>query len=606
MEGILVWQIAVAVSVVAARLFSRGAMLAVALCWTIFTFFAVWAQALVVLQLATAWGTVGLLTLVFGRKRVGSDSSGDGHGSASPTPSQVPSPTSSAAPRAGKASVEHLIDELLSTPGMRDDTRVDLNSHLVQLRSGRLHPLDETYVRDLHRRLADPSVGQTGPAAERVGEQGAAAQGVDGLGAFDLFATVQRLAAAADQATGKWDSHVKAQLEKQRANSELFSQLHLLSVNIKHALKSGEEKLHTDKLLVTDPVFAQHYQRQSSQFPPASKSPLEGLSLEPVRADALPKLALEDRLERLTTALRELNDASARLAASKELMEAVDSGRQASFKSFASEQGRLIREHIAKLSSQDRPLEEALRTTSATDMSTHVNEAAAPELFEAKRLDNSKGTASAHPGGSREFEIQAVASARRIRHLVHFTRCENLPTIFRHGLMAVSTSARAGLSVARNDTGRWDGQLDGTSLSIAFPNHSMFFKYRQLSADADWAVLLIAPQVLWEKDCAFYPHNAADGRMVRRPRDELKSAAALSDMFADGEGRPASLRPCDPTDPQAEVMVYEVVEPSLIEAVAFETAAARERHRHLLEGCESFYAGAGKGLFAARHHTITN
>ena len=86
----------------------------------------------------------------------------------------------------------------------------------------------------------------------------------------------------------------------------------------------------------------------------------------------------------------------------------------------------------------------------------------------------------------------------------------------------------------------------------------------------------------------------------------MMSAQALSEMFADGDDRHAWLRQCDPTDPQAEVIVFEAVEPHLIEAIAFETSVSSKRHGNLLAGRESFYAGVGKGLFAAREHTIKN
>src|SRR5690606_16747398 len=111
----------------------------------IFTFVAVWAQPLVVLQLATIWGTVGLMALIFGKqRRTGTDSAGGRQEAESSGSSeafiQVPPTASTAAPRATRASVEHLIGELLSSPGLRDDTRVELNSYLLQRRSGRLHP----------------------------------------------------------------------------------------------------------------------------------------------------------------------------------------------------------------------------------------------------------------------------------------------------------------------------------------------------------------------------------------------------------------------------------------------------------------------------------
>ena len=66
MEAILAWQLGVVATIIIARLFSSGAMTLVALAWTAFTFLAVWANALVVLQLGSVWGSVWLLTALFG------------------------------------------------------------------------------------------------------------------------------------------------------------------------------------------------------------------------------------------------------------------------------------------------------------------------------------------------------------------------------------------------------------------------------------------------------------------------------------------------------------------------------------------------------------
>lgn len=202
--------------------------------------------------------------------------------------------------------------------------------------------------------------------------------------------------------------------------------------------------------------------------------------------------------------------------------------------------------------------------------------------------------------------IQNHAREIAIPHLVHFTRCENLPGILDRGLMSISTCSKEGVAFVRNDPDRRDGQPNGISLSIAFPNYLMFYKYR-IQTGADWAVLLISPSVLWEKDCAFYRHNAADARVSREPLDKMKSLQAFRDMFVEESGaREPSLRGFDPSDPQAEILVFETVPSAYIEAVAFETREARARYMHLMGGIESFYAGTGKGLFGSRSKARVN
>jgi hypothetical protein len=167
--------------------------------------------------------------------------------------------------------------------------------------------------------------------------------------------------------------------------------------------------------------------------------------------------------------------------------------------------------------------------------------------------------------------------------------------------MSISTCSKEGIAHVRNDVDRRDRQPNGISLSIAFPNYRMFYKYRQIHTGADWAVLLISPSVLWQKDCAFYRHNAADARVSREPLKAMKSLQAFRDMFAEEAGsREASLRGFDPSDPQAEILVFETVPSTYIEAVAFETRETHARYTHLVDGIETFYAGVGKGLFGPR------
>ena len=206
-----------------------------------------------------------------------------------------------------------------------------------------------------------------------------------------------------------------------------------------------------------------------------------------------------------------------------------------------------------------------------------------------------------------QSEIRVLAEDLGIPHLIHFTRCDNLPSILRHGLCSIASCDVNGVEGIRNDELRLDGQPDGISLSITFPNYRMFYKYRQMDITADWAVLILAPQILWKKPCGFYRFNAADSRMRHQPREKMKSSQAFSEMFeVAGEPRQSWLRRYDPTDPQAEVLIYETIEPALIETVAFETATVAKRWSHALKGVDRIQAGPGKGLFGSRSNVRLN
>jgi hypothetical protein len=197
--------------------------------------------------------------------------------------------------------------------------------------------------------------------------------------------------------------------------------------------------------------------------------------------------------------------------------------------------------------------------------------------------------------------IRTQAQSLGIQRLVHFTRCDNLSSIMKYGLRSIACLENEKIHTVRNDMLRLDGEPNGISLSISFPNFRMFYKYRQLAAEADWVVLILSPKILWEKECGFYKYNAADSRMRNSPREVASSSKTFREMFGTADvDREHWLSAYDPTDPQAEVMVYEKISHSLIEAVAFETRATAEKWAHVLGGIETVHARQGKEFFGSR------
>lgn len=203
-------------------------------------------------------------------------------------------------------------------------------------------------------------------------------------------------------------------------------------------------------------------------------------------------------------------------------------------------------------------------------------------------------------------EIQKYSQAIKIPFLLHFTRAANLPSIMEHGLYPMSRIADIGVCPVINDELRLDGHLDGLSLSVAFPNYLMFYKLRKDNPDVEWVLLGIDPSVLWLKDCAFCNHNAADARISSQPLAQLKTHEAFVGMFEAIEGEKSReeqrLKPFDPTDGQAEVLVFDVIEPNLIGGAAFENTATRDAYQGLLGGRQIRLDKAGKGFFASRSY----
>ncbi|OOG49142.1 DarT ssDNA thymidine ADP-ribosyltransferase family protein [Rhodanobacter sp. C01] len=200
--------------------------------------------------------------------------------------------------------------------------------------------------------------------------------------------------------------------------------------------------------------------------------------------------------------------------------------------------------------------------------------------------------------------IQVHATAFQVPYLLHFTRAVNLPSIMARGLYPIERVNEIGAAPSINDQLRLDGHKDGTSISIAFPNSQMFYKYRSECQGVDWTVLVLLPEVLWTKDCAFCCHNAADARISRQPLAVLKTPQAFAGMFDEIVGLTSreeqKLQVCDPTDVQAEVLVFDVIEPRYIVGAIFETAIARDAYAGYLGERKTYLHANNKGMFASR------
>ncbi|EHW0655721.1 DarT ssDNA thymidine ADP-ribosyltransferase family protein [Vibrio parahaemolyticus] len=154
-------------------------------------------------------------------------------------------------------------------------------------------------------------------------------------------------------------------------------------------------------------------------------------------------------------------------------------------------------------------------------------------------------------------EIRKFAQQKDIPHLLHFTHISNLESILKWGLVSREKVDEDYKGAVVNDMDRLDHRIDTISLSIAHPNDKMFYKYRD--NDADWCVLGIKTSVLWEQDCLFFKHNAADGLVSGKADAELRDVSAFHSMYEEfgwiASREEQCLKNCDPTDVQAEVLV---------------------------------------------------
>ena len=191
-------------------------------------------------------------------------------------------------------------------------------------------------------------------------------------------------------------------------------------------------------------------------------------------------------------------------------------------------------------------------------------------------------TGEAESAGERAARIRAVVADRRIKALLHFTRARQLSSISRHGLLPRKTLEYRGLAFEPNDNRRLDEAPNASCLSISWPNYRTFYRFRHdRFPNETWVVLELAPELLWELDCAFCYTNAA-ARCVRDLKlRERKTSSAFADLFLDHHGDPqrseCGIPDWCPTNPQAEVLVFDAIPAERIRSVYVEDVFDRRR-----------------------------
>lgn len=164
--------------------------------------------------------------------------------------------------------------------------------------------------------------------------------------------------------------------------------------------------------------------------------------------------------------------------------------------------------------------------------------------------------------------MENKVKSRNIEYVWHFTKIENVDSILTKGLIPRASLEAQNAPVAYNDQYRFDGHKNANCLSIGHPNYKMFYSLRCQNANQSWVVVAFKPEILWLKDCAFCHENAASNNVTAIPINLRKGVAAFERMFAPVEGKPdrATIKLPDdcPTNPQAEILVFDTIEPQYI------------------------------------------
>lgn len=190
--------------------------------------------------------------------------------------------------------------------------------------------------------------------------------------------------------------------------------------------------------------------------------------------------------------------------------------------------------------------------------------------------------------------------AREVPFLVHFTRTKNLRSILKHGIVPREQVDAETVVGTVNDNLRLDGQTSATCLSIGFPNAKMFYKLRQDNPGANWVILVVSRTIAWEMPCAFCPINAASGSITSQPIANFRTSAAFEAMYAPSvaiDREKEKLKTYDPTDVQAEVLAFGVIEPQDILGAIFERKPIRDQYladlgerRNWVHGTSGFFS----------------
>lgn len=186
----------------------------------------------------------------------------------------------------------------------------------------------------------------------------------------------------------------------------------------------------------------------------------------------------------------------------------------------------------------------------------------------------------------RNDEIREQIKLRNIEHLVHFTNAKNIKSIIENGIIPVKFHSNYGINSFTNDKIRSDDLTETTSFSIEFPNYKMFYKLRADNQNEDWAVLFVNSNVLLNKECVFCFDNASNPEIKGIPLKDRMRVKMFNKMFEDIDGiltrSERKLKRYFTTLPQAEILIFGVVDSGCIDRIAFIDSKTQKKYSTLI------------------------
>jgi hypothetical protein len=166
--------------------------------------------------------------------------------------------------------------------------------------------------------------------------------------------------------------------------------------------------------------------------------------------------------------------------------------------------------------------------------------------------------------------IERLIRRRGITKLFHFTHVSNLNSILEEGIKPRSELFHSSINYEQCDPDRYDGFLEGFSVSLTKPNAFLFTQKSKEKA-FKLVVLEIAANSLLTQAFVAFPTNAASSSLTdgvkKRPQRYL-GFQGLSGLFLEDSFRiKLRLPDNEPTDLQSEILFFETIDPVKIRKI---------------------------------------
>ena len=182
-------------------------------------------------------------------------------------------------------------------------------------------------------------------------------------------------------------------------------------------------------------------------------------------------------------------------------------------------------------------------------------------------------------------DIHRFIRRRKIQRLFHFTHYSNLESIFNYGIKSKKYLKSNSIEYVDADKDRFDGFLEGISISISVPN-TFLFSHKNILLNQQLVLLEISANILLTQTFIATPSNAAGpfAERIHLNPERYIGIKGLSGMFLNESLREqAKLEISEPTDQQAELLFFDDIEPSKIQRVHVGKNFSEEERVILLE-----------------------